>query len=94
MTADIVAGLKTAYDPEIPADIYELGLIYKIDIDGGRNVAILMTLTAPGVDVVKLLLASLTVYWWWIVSADRVMWSEGGEIPVSAILSCADCSVS
>ena len=51
LTADIVAGLKTVYDPEIPADIYELGLIYKIDIDGGRNVAILMTLTAPGCPV-------------------------------------------
>jgi FeS assembly SUF system protein len=51
LTADIVAGLKTVYDPEIPADIYELGLIYKIDIDGGRKVSILMTLTAPGCPV-------------------------------------------
>src|SRR6476620_9751785 len=48
LTADIVAALKTVYDPEIPADIYELGLIYKIDMDGDRNVAIVMTLTAPG----------------------------------------------
>ena len=51
LTADIVAALKTVYDPEIPADIYELGLIYKIDIDDERNVAIDMTLTAPGCPV-------------------------------------------
>ena len=51
LTADIVAALKTVYDPEIPADIYELGLIYKIDIDDERNVAIEMTLTAPGCPV-------------------------------------------
>jgi hypothetical protein len=48
LTADIIVALKTVYDPEIPADIYELGLIYKIDIDGDRKVAIEMTLTAPG----------------------------------------------
>ncbi len=51
MTADIVAALKTVYDPEIPADIYELGLIYKIDIDDERNIGIDMTLTAPGCPV-------------------------------------------
>ena len=51
LRADIVAALKTVYDPEIPADIYELGLIYGIDIDGERNVAIVMTLTAPGCPV-------------------------------------------
>jgi len=51
LTDDIIAGLKTVYDPEIPADIYELGLIYKIDIDDARNVAIEMTLTAPGCPV-------------------------------------------
>src|SRR3979411_745138 len=48
---DIVAALKTVYDPEIPADIYELGLIYKIDVDDARNVAIEMTLTSPGCPV-------------------------------------------
>ena len=48
LTADMVAALKTVYDPEIPVDIYELGLIYKIDVDDDRNVAIVMTLTAPG----------------------------------------------
>jgi FeS assembly SUF system protein len=51
MTGDIVAALKTVYDPEIPCDIYELGLIYKIDIDDDRTVAIDMTLTAPGCPV-------------------------------------------
>ncbi|HVY18943.1 MAG TPA: SUF system Fe-S cluster assembly protein [Bauldia sp.] len=51
LTADIVAALKTVYDPEIPADIYELGLIYKVDIDDSRNIDIDMTLTAPGCPV-------------------------------------------
>ena len=47
LTNDIVAALKTVYDPEIPADIYELGLIYKIDIADDRAVALDMTLTTP-----------------------------------------------
>ena len=51
LTADIVAALKTVYDPEIPTDIYELGLVYKIDIDDNRHVTVLMTLTAPGCPV-------------------------------------------
>lgn len=51
LTSDIVAAIKTVYDPEIPADIYELGLIYKIDVDDDRNVDVLMTLTAPGCPV-------------------------------------------
>ena len=51
MTNDIVAALKTVYDPEIPVDIYELGLIYTVDIDDDRNVKIDMTLTAPGCPV-------------------------------------------
>lgn len=51
LRADIVAALKTVYDPEIPADIYELGLIYEINIDQDRNVTVLMTLTAPGCPV-------------------------------------------
>jgi FeS assembly SUF system protein len=51
LTDDIVAALKTVYDPEIPSDIYELGLIYRVDIDDERNVAIDMTLTAPGCPV-------------------------------------------
>lgn len=51
LTDDIIAALKTIYDPEIPADIYELGLIYKIDIEDDRSVKIVMTLTAPGCPV-------------------------------------------
>lgn len=51
LTNDIVAALKTVYDPEIPADIYELGLIYRVEIDDDRHVAIDMTLTAPGCPV-------------------------------------------
>jgi FeS assembly SUF system protein len=51
LTEAIVAALKTVYDPEIPADIYELGLIYKVDIDDSRFVSIDMTLTAPACPV-------------------------------------------
>jgi len=47
LTDDIVAALKTVYDPEIPVDIYELGLIYKVDIADDRQVAVEMTLTTP-----------------------------------------------
>ncbi len=50
-TRDITLAIKTVYDPEIPADVYELGLIYKVDLDDDRNVAIDMTLTAPGCPV-------------------------------------------
>ncbi|HKQ54254.1 MAG TPA: SUF system Fe-S cluster assembly protein [Methyloceanibacter sp.] len=48
---ELIAAFKTVYDPEIPVDIYELGLIYRIDIDNDRNVEIDMTLTAPGCPV-------------------------------------------
>ncbi|WP_416407045.1 SUF system Fe-S cluster assembly protein [Agrobacterium rosae] len=48
---DVIAALKTVYDPEIPADIFELGLIYKIDVEDDRMVKIMMTLTAPGCPV-------------------------------------------
>ena len=51
MTDDIIAALKTVYDPEIPTDIYELGLVYRIDIDDDRTVKVDMTLTAPGCPV-------------------------------------------
>jgi FeS assembly SUF system protein len=51
MTADIVAAIKTVYDPEIPVDVYELGLIYRVDIDNDSNVTVDMTLTAPGCPV-------------------------------------------
>ncbi len=51
ITADLIGALKTVYDPEIPVDIYELGLIYKVDLDDSRNLVIDMTLTAPGCPV-------------------------------------------
>lgn len=51
LTDEIIAALKTVYDPEIPSDIYELGLIYKVSIDDNRHVEIDMTLTAPGCPV-------------------------------------------
>jgi FeS assembly SUF system protein len=51
LTDDIISALKTVYDPEIPSDIYELGLIYKIDVEDNREVKIEMTLTAPGCPV-------------------------------------------
>ena len=47
LTDEIVSALKSVYDPEIPADIYELGLIYKVDIADDRSVAVDMTLTSP-----------------------------------------------
>ena len=47
LTDDVIAALKTVYDPEIPSDIYELGLVYKIDIADDRAVNIEMTLTTP-----------------------------------------------
>jgi FeS assembly SUF system protein len=51
ITRDLIGALKTVYDPEIPVDIYELGLIYRVDLDDDRNLTIDMTLTAPGCPV-------------------------------------------
>jgi FeS assembly SUF system protein len=51
ITDDLIQSLKTVYDPEIPVDIYELGLIYKVDINDDRHVDIEMTLTAPACPV-------------------------------------------
>jgi FeS assembly SUF system protein len=51
ITDDLVAQFKTVFDPEIPVDIYELGLIYKVDINDEGFVDIEMTLTAPGCPV-------------------------------------------
>jgi FeS assembly SUF system protein len=48
---DLIAALKTVFDPEIPVDIYELGLIYRLEMDDARNVEVDMTLTAPGCPV-------------------------------------------
>ena len=51
LTDELIAALKTVYDPEIPVDIYELGLIYKVDLSDDKDVLIDMTLTAPGCPV-------------------------------------------
>ena len=51
LTDELITALKTVYDPEIPVDIYELGLIYKVDLSDDKDVLIDMTLTAPGCPV-------------------------------------------
>lgn len=51
LTDALIEAFKTVFDPEIPVDIYELGLIYKVDIDDDRKVDVEMTLTAPGCPV-------------------------------------------
>jgi FeS assembly SUF system protein len=51
ITDELIQELKKVYDPEIPVDIYELGLIYKVDVSDDKDVAIDMTLTAPGCPV-------------------------------------------
>ena len=51
LTDKLIEQLKTVFDPEIPVDIYELGLIYKVDVSDDRDVVIDMTLTAPGCPV-------------------------------------------
>ena len=51
LTDDIIAALKSVYDPEIPVDIYELGLIYRVDVNDDRDVVVDTTLTAPGCPV-------------------------------------------
>ena len=56
---EIVAACKTVYDPEIPCDIYELGLIYKVEVPESRLVAVQMTLTAPGCPVAGDIVASV-----------------------------------
>ena len=50
---DVIEMLKTLYDPEIPVNIYELGLIYNIDVSDSGNVVVKMTLTAPGCPVAQ-----------------------------------------
>ena len=51
ITDQLIEKLKTVYDPEIPVDVYELGLIYKVDVSDNKDVVIDMTLTAPGCPV-------------------------------------------
>jgi len=51
LTDQLIEKLKSVYDPEIPVDIYELGLVYKVDVSDNRDVLVEMTLTAPGCPV-------------------------------------------
>ena len=51
ITSDVILQLKSVYDPEIPTDIYELGLIYKVELEDDRLLKVTMTLTAPGCPV-------------------------------------------
>lgn len=59
ITADLVAAFKTVYDPEIPVDVYELGLIYKADINDEGHVDITMTLTAPACPAAEIIPANI-----------------------------------
>ena len=72
MTDLLVDKLKTVYDPEIPVDIYELGLIYKVDVSDEKHVAVDMTLTAPGCPV----------------AGDMPGWVEEAVLSVPGIKSC------
>lgn len=56
----IINNLKEVYDPEIPVNIYDLGLIYNVDVDESNNANIIMTLTAPGCPVVDVLIDDVT----------------------------------
>lgn len=56
----IINNLKEVYDPEIPVNVYDLGLIYNVDVDEKNNANILMTLTAPGCPVVDILVDDIT----------------------------------
>jgi FeS assembly SUF system protein len=56
----IINNLKEVYDPEIPVNVYDLGLIYNVDVDENNNANIIMTLTAPGCPVVDILVDDIT----------------------------------
>jgi FeS assembly SUF system protein len=72
LTDQLVEKLKTVFDPEIPVDIYELGLIYKVDVSDDRDVAIDMTLTAPGCPV----------------AGDMPGWVQDAVMTIEGIKSC------
>jgi FeS assembly SUF system protein len=72
LTDQLVDQLKTVFDPEIPVDIYELGLIYKVDVSDEKDVAIDMTLTAPGCPV----------------AGEMPGWVEDAVMGVEGIRSC------
>jgi len=72
LTDQLVDKLKTVFDPEIPVDIYELGLIYKVDVSDDKDVAIDMTLTAPGCPV----------------AGEMPAWVEEAIMDIDGIRSC------
>ncbi|PVM92995.1 SUF system Fe-S cluster assembly protein [Caulobacter endophyticus] len=72
LTDQLIEKLKTVYDPEIPVDIYELGLIYKVDVSDEKDVAIDMTLTAPGCPV----------------AGDMPGWVKDAVMEIEGIRSC------
>ncbi len=69
LTEDLIAAFKSVYDPEIPVDVYELGLIYKVDVSDDRDVDVDMTLTAPGCPVAE----------------DMVLWVENAARSVQGV---------
>ena len=73
LTDKLIEKLKTVFDPEIPVDVYELGLIYKVDVSEDRDVAIEMTLTAPGCPV----------------AGEMPDWVRDAVLKVDGIKSCA-----
>ena len=93
LKADIVAALKTCYDPEIPVDIYELGLIYDVDVNDDAEVAVKMTLTSPACPVAGSLpgeveakvrgvpgVAAASVELVWEPPWDKEMMSEAAQV--------------
>ena len=72
LTDQLVEKLKTVYDPEIPVDIYELGLIYKVDVSDEKDVVIDMTLTAPGC----------------LVAGEMPEWVEDAVMSIPGLRSC------
>jgi FeS assembly SUF system protein len=72
LTDDIIAALKTVFDPELPADIYELGLIYRVEVDDNKFVKIDMTLTAPGCPV----------------AGEMPVWVQNAVMNVPGVLGC------
>ena len=72
MTDELITALKSVFDPEIPVDIYELGLIYKVDVSDDRDVLVEMTLTAPGCPV----------------AGDMPGWVQEAVVKVEGVKSC------
>ena len=72
LTDELIGALKSVFDPEIPVDIYELGLIYKVDVSDDRDVLVEMTLTAPGCPV----------------AGDMPGWVQDAVVKVDGVRSC------